>query len=1583
MRAAAVTLLLQQLSTDNDVANAKLHFDTEYTTNYSPKEANEIKNQTNARDDKNAADVLRNAVDDINVKLIAAGSPNFDNLLADTLSASPDCFIGAENLLQLVASHTKETQAVLQRLDTESKAGDSIAAAIAAGGNTLEDIITTLETDKTNLEATINNTPADIVVQQNDEAAAAKGVTSTQTALATHKPALDTALANIAGVITFINTTGKKITTHDPGVLSIINKYSGVLTNILVAKMPGVSTLFPTVVDTSSSSDNIEILYPTELGALKASDAEQVRLEGVLAAFQTAEIAAQNAIGRLKAVQAAAPAELNGKVVALTAVNALITAGVDKTQAVLALKVINIKELIALYKVLMDNSAAYNGQLMLLRTSSQAIIKELFVKIKNGNSAGAAAADIVNDEDTKVQSADKLVVAAQSASLSVQIAAGCADSLKSVDDSVVGSLDIVAALIQSFKSDPANTEAILLAMSPVFSGTMDHIAGAGIDTQTHNKSLPPGAAAAHTTLVVEALITAANVGTTFKDFISAAAMQEAAIAGRAVHALNTSLGALSFDVKNDPIYPPKLIEFVVTSLLNTPLVDAAGGNTLINPILAVYNILNNRVDYPDDNDVKAIIKDFKDPSAALAEHIKQIDNTAAVIAATMVNELETIAQSIFAAAASDNFYNHIMGLGEIKRSFVDTLKKPTALDPTIKIGPGASPDIWGPPLWATVFEIVYGIIDTTNGAHAGDLFTTKAHWPKLQSLQAKTSKDLEDLVRWCISAIVFSSADFDYTQEEASRKSKSSKCNAHITAILTAYLAGTGSSYKKYSEEILDFEHPIAAIARDFANFGPLKNLAITPIPSPATLSGDLPADSKAFAATLRALPMMPPLPTGPSSSVSCISWEFSNALADPLNGSTFCHANYGKYLNGTKAKYINELTAELQVKGGISTTPLIQGLFLERLESKWVDENAKWGDIISVLQPYHGTIPAPPPPPPLPKGAPPPPPPPVAPVAPVVSIKFGAGGDAYGVPLSLSSIRGLTDATLLSYMDLTVALVNFADEFAKIDEKYAYSLGANKKYKLLDIYKVFLEFCDACNNFKTTPDVPTFRYLNAKEEVFTIITDIEIPKGHAFFKALRTARKSSVNAFIDFYNEFIATSPTLAPITKLVDNTASSKQSLSVNKKYLTFVNAFNDAVTKIEYTNLSLATVRMPLAAIETLVTNLDTNYYQANPSLLNAQATNKAIMDILVEVAKLPAAYSADPTIIHLLTKNGVFMVDILFEIEKSLNVLVAAADKLLPSNIQLALPPITFDGEGIDSAFHRVLSGSANYPNAIVRGIGGPCSAFYRAMYGRKTPGVITLYQKFRIHQRLEILVSDDLAKDVFDLAWKISKLSYEIATGAGSDPNGAAAEIEKAKTAFPAACTALEAEVNDTAKYPDNIRTTAERTDFSDRLKDAKDALKLFPSLFVGSFVVPVNLFGNNPRTLLTEAQKLKNYATPPTAAFTVAHKASDIPVDSHNDYLIVANSRDELQAMKFHKGGRQVYGLVMDAIRPGDDVTALYKAAAIEIGLHPPPEIKAASANRTKGARGWLFRIVRYTDSDVHRLEPITYINSTAYAVST
>ena len=201
--------------------------------------------------------------------------------------------------------------------------------------------------------------------------------------------------------------------------------------------------------------------------------------------------------------------------------------------------------------------------------------------------------------------------------------------------------------------------------------------------------------------------------------------------------------------------------------------------------------------------------------------------------------------------------------------------------------------------------------------------------------------------------------------------------------------------------------------------------------------------------------------------------------------------------------------------------------------------------------------------------------------------------------------------------------------------------------------------------------------------------------------------------------------------------------------------------------------------------------------------------------------------------------------------------------------------------------------------------------------------------------------------------------------------------------FAAACTALWNEIgpDNTGKYGDLI-TTTEYTELSTQIAAAKNALTDIPAFVVNNYTVPVNLF-NNPQTMLSEEQKLINYETPPTAAFTVAHTASDIPEDTHSDYLVVAKSLKELQDMKFGKGGRQIFGLVVDAIKPGDDVTALYKAAAIELKLNPPPGIKATSANRTKGARGWLFRIVRYTDSDVHHLEQITYINSSMYAVST
>jgi hypothetical protein len=133
-------------------------------------------------------------------------------------------------------------------------------------------------------------------------------------------------------------------------------------------------------------------------------------------------------------------------------------------------------------------------------------------------------------------------------------------------------------------------------------------------------------------------------------------------------------------------------------------------------------------------------------------------------------------------------------------------------------------------------------------------------------------------------------------------------------------------------------------------------------------------------------------------------------------------------------------------------------------------------------------------------------------------------------------------------------------------------------------------------------------------------------------------------------------------------------------------------------------------------------------------------------------------------------------------------------------------------------------------------------------------------------------------------------------------------------------------------------------------------------------------------TMLNDEQKLINYAVPPVAVYSLVQTADAVPVGSHTDFVIEAGTRETLERMKFPSGGRQLYGLVID--KPGDMV-ALYKAVAINIGLNPPPDIKSKSADRTKGASGWLYDIVRAADSDIHALRLRTYIKSSEYAVST
>ena len=1435
----------------------------------------------------------------------------------------------------------------------------------------LDDIITELQNTMGNLNNLIITIPNNETAEKIKKNTAATEVGKATIGITDNAAKITAELNKIAAKVT--PTTTYEFA--DADLLTSFQNHAAELQSLL-----GTTITLPTGLSTVSTpipTTSLEIVCNSELATLKQLDDDLLALQAQQTKAVGEDTAADTEIARLASELIKANTQLGENTSAHTMVNELKTANVDEQRAVSALGKSDDGSILALCAILIHGTA-YQASLTALGDSGPAIT-DMFIELRTTFTAtpsvipsAATAATTVEKQKIADEAVVKSLLDTATFNFdSADLAKTCADRLKSVDEATFQIVDLINELNNAYANDPADTLDLLLAMAPLFKIISD---AAKISLKIEKTTTTAGAGAAHALAVANILFTVAgNIAVTnLGDFITANTSKEEVIAARALHALATALNDLNalpsrFDHTNIIGAPKRLIDTVVTSLLTMPLQSSSIGKYLNDDINEVHTILSDPAIV--DNDVETIFKDCNDPPSALDKYSKQIDTIAAVNARALTRELDRFVANIKGALAASLVIKHLLGINELQRPFIDMLKAPAALPSGITLlqppsgGSYLGGSIWGPLIWETLFALVLDEVNSKISIFARLLIAMPALWKNYKLPAPSVPGDVEDLIRWYVLAKVFSAQEFDYKVEIANRLSKELAAHNHMDGMIAAYFAGTASSYKAFCKHRLEFEHPALTIARDFVGFGNLTTPKFTA--ATAQFEGQLPefADRSAFATVLTKAVENTPLPVDPP--VACLSWEFSNVFSTPPKTVTFYHADCGQYWESVKVSYLNDLTARFTTvlsppgqQDAITGQQLQSDLAFERLESYWVDENAKWSDVLSLVR-LDYTLPVN--------------------SFPKISIEFGSDG-CYGVPLTLSgAVKGLTDVALLEYADYIVALVSFANEFNLLGMAGGHALAqATNSIKIIDLYNGFLGVCEACKGDLSVKE--NYEYLVVKHIQLEILIDMAITSS---FVPIHAAGGAVKTAFGKFSTAMARPVAAVSAITKLADTSSSNVQSERVKATFLAFVKAFNDAVTTVENTDLSLTNVRKALGVIGASAVDLDTNNYQNPPDLSNAKDSNTKIMALVSDVNALVLAYPVDHTVDTLLQTYGVFMVEPLLAIEKSLAALETAAADLIPSSIQKVLLPITFDGEGIDNNLHRVLSGSANYPNAIVRGIGGPCSAFYRAMYGRKTLGVITLYQKFRIHQRLEILVSDDLAKDVFDLAWKISKLSYEIATGAGSDPNGAAAEIEKAKTAFPAACTALEAEVNDTAKYPDNIRTTAERTDFSDRLKDAKDALKLFPSLFVGSFVVPVNLFGNNPRTLLTEAQKLKNYATPPTAAFTVAHKASDIPVDSHNDYLIVANSRDELQAMKFHKGGRQVYGLVMDAIRPGDDVTALYKAAAIEIGLHPPPEIKAASANRTKGARGWLFRIVRYTDSDVHRLEPITYINSTAYAVST
>ncbi|NBR87983.1 MAG: hypothetical protein EBT61_21210 [Verrucomicrobia bacterium] len=130
---------------------------------------------------------------------------------------------------------------------------------------------------------------------------------------------------------------------------------------------------------------------------------------------------------------------------------------------------------------------------------------------------------------------------------------------------------------------------------------------------------------------------------------------------------------------------------------------------------------------------------------------------------------------------------------------------------------------------------------------------------------------------------------------------------------------------------------------------------------------------------------------------------------------------------------------------------------------------------------------------------------------------------------------------------------------------------------------------------------------------------------------------------------------------------------------------------------------------------------------------------------------------------------------------------------------------------------------------------------------------------------------------------------------------------------------------------------------------------------------------------LTESQKLIHYESAPTESVSFASD-SDFVVSAGQKVVLEAKTPEALERMvaRLPKHGPSlVFGLVVD--RPGD-MTALYKAVAIRLNLHLPPEIEGKVADRKNAATGWLYDIVQF-ESGAYYTRQHDYIKPELYAV--
>lgn len=1511
-----------------------------------------------------AASELLNSVNSINAGLTAAGTDNFDKRLADAITKAG---AAAGDLLLMVALHTDEAQKALVELQHPDSASEVVTAITAAKTpTTLKDISNALQLIKQTEEATNTVTKADIGTKTTAEAVAHNLVTQNANDILTKQAEIKVTVDAFAAII-----ANESMTPSSPPMSNDISdpvlydalytRYATELSTEISRLMTSGTAPTPTLPTTRVSAlvvGSIEDKHGAKLATLKTLNGE---LDTLITNRTAAMASGATITGELKLLGVQDTNEtnkINALDHAITAVDGL-AGKVDDVQAVSALTQITNPEILALSLVL--SNPAYTTSLKALQAQPQSeiAIKGMLGEITlSGVTASVAAVTFQTNMANNKMTAD---TASKDAIIAADVALAVIECLKALTSVAVynDTKNIIQAFVDATKAALAETVAILVAMVPAHS-----IFARAVTTYTAVETNSSGDGLKHASAVAAELISVAAASADVATWTTTFTERPEAIAAGVIPVFIDRLAKLSLNPSSNTT---GLKNTVVAALITTPLIGTPTGD-LTGPIAAVRNILDNSSGgggYPDDV-VKSLVDDFGAPMEAQKKYTNEINNIAYDTSKDIVTKFIAYANFIKKKVDLTSAVTAIKALDEYKRPFNDTLKAPGPQ--TINMNPKGAPlpPIWGPLLWVTVFN---SIVNTLNDASvfAGlvtdfDAFLSKSaaygNFPKL-------GRDV--VIRWCVLALVLSHTDYDYTIDSTARAAGGTKKRDNladrINSMLIAFIAGTGSSrqIRFIHDQFKDF--PAATIARDFNGFNGLSpvvdktgNVVYYDFPKVAPTN---------FSKTLQAIA---PMPDPEEPIVFSLSLDLSAALT-PLSKVTFCHDGYVNYLETDKAPYLSSIVPDLGAKTPISNAKIKLGARIIVLEKYWVDQKLDWKTIVAFCQGYGKSM--------------------AAMLIQSVSIDFGAIG-AYGLSLSLEKVAGVTGGMLDGYAEYNDALVHFADTFVNTDVS---ALVLTTGYSsALELYKAFLAVCAACNDYNTYAGNPAAlvhfkNHLAHRQLAF----DLMLVELATFTSASKEA--------LDLYAAGIATNAQFtrfnvafkapayvkitAPSITIIGYT--SKQSSEVNARYTAFVKALIDVGKTVMSISLELPAVRKQLDVIAQATNDLDANGYQLDPNLNLAQDTNQHIMKNIVPVVNdlVQNIYPSDLDIATLLAKRGEFLVKPLFDCEVLLKTLKEKADRLIPSNIQLTLPGIKFDGDGIDAAVHQDMSAKASYPNDIIRGLGDPCSEFYRNMYGRRTNGALKRYKNYRDRQRLEIAIADPMATKVFALSWKISSLSFMLARSEVPDPMGTAMEIDKAIKEFLLKAVLLRDHVADATIYPANILTDTERSEFHDRIDDATNALRNFPPLSVGSFTVPVNLFNNGPRTLLTESQKLINYETPPTAAFTMVHKTSDIPEDSHSDYLVVAKSPEELQAMKFGKGGRQLFGLVVDAIKPGDDVTALYKAAAIVMKLHPPPEVKATSANRTKGARGWLYRIVRYTDSGVHHLEQITYINSSMYAVST